>query len=55
MIRLLILAFLGQEYIFDNGIFLVHKNINHVKISIEAGQACTAKAYVGMVFLPSTA
>ncbi len=50
-----LLAFPGREYIFDNGIFLVHKNINHVKISIEASQAREAKAYVFMKFQPATA
>ena len=47
-----LLAFPGREHIFDDGIFLVHKGINHIKISIEAGQACTAKAYAGMLFVP---
>lgn len=50
-----LLAFPGQEYLFDDGIFLIHKGINHIKISIEAGQARTAKAYVGMLFLPVNA
>ncbi len=50
-----LLEFPGREYVFDDGIFLVHKGINHIKISIEAGQACTAKAYVGMLFLPVNA
>ena len=47
-----LLTFPGREYVIDDGIFLVHKGINHVKISIETGQPCTAKAYVGMFFLP---
>lgn len=50
-----LLAFPGREYIFNNEILLVHKGINHVKLSIEAGQTCTAKAYVGMLFLPVNA
>ncbi len=46
-----LLEFPGREYLFDDGIFLVHKGINHIKIALEAGQACTAKAYVSMLFL----
>lgn len=47
-----LLAFPGREYVFEDGIFEVHKGINHIKISIEGNRACTAKAYVGMLFRP---
>lgn len=50
-----LLEFPGREYLFDDGIFLVHKGINHIKIALEAGQACTAKAYGSMLFLPVNA
>lgn len=47
-----LLAFPGREYILEDGIFEIHKGINHVKISIEGNQACTAKAYVGTLCRP---
>ncbi len=47
-----LLALPGREYVFEDGIFEVHKGINHIKISIEGNQACTAKAYAGMLVRP---
>ncbi len=47
-----LLAFPGREYAFGDGIFEVRKEINHVKIAIEEGRACTAKAYGRMLFRP---
>ncbi|MCY4051195.1 MAG: hypothetical protein OXE41_12470 [Gammaproteobacteria bacterium] len=45
-----LLAFPGREYLYEQGVFEVHKGINHIKISIEDNRACTAKAYVGLLF-----
>lgn len=50
-----LLAFPGREYVFEDGIFEMHKGINHLKISIDENRACTAKAYAGMLFRPANA
>lgn len=48
-----LLAFPGREYVFEDGIFEMHKGINHLKISIEENRVCTAKAYAGTLFRPT--
>ena len=47
-----LLAFRGREHVIGDGIFEVRKEINHVKISIEEGEAPAAKAYGRMLFRP---
>ena len=47
-----LLEFSGREFVLGDGMFEVRKEVNHVKISIEEGRACTAKAYGRMLFRP---
>lgn len=47
-----LLAFPGREFIFDESVFLAHKGISHIKISIDECGNSAAKAYVGMQFRP---
>lgn len=47
-----LLSFPGREFIFHESVFLAHKGINHIKISIDECGRCTAKAYVGMQLRP---
>ena len=47
-----LLAWPGRDQIFTSrGVFTIYRGINHIKLSIEDGQAVHAKAYTGLAAL----